>query len=269
MELRLHTDKRRRHQKLTLENADWTKRDSVLAGEHGLTRERIRQIRKALGLPSSRVVFRDAPVVKCKRILVEHQGEVPYYTMSRFRERFCPDIPVHALVTAAKTMSLKFIRMNTFPFSLIDWRLPNEDLAKVWSLKPQVLARRRAVSAKFDLRRELSAEQESERVSLRGQSEVTRARYLQIYGALPFVAKSSRSARTSSVPWTDIDWLLPNRVLAEIWRQKPQYIAARRSQFGKSEAFIGQLLRADSEAYKKAAKAESGKAQVWFCGRAV
>jgi len=257
------TPRKLQRSRLDLATVDWTKRDTALAVEHGLTRERIRQIRKSLGLPSSRVIFRDAPVVQCKKALSEHQSDVSFYTAAKFRERFCPRVPVSTLVAAARAMSLKFVRHNTFPFDLLDWRLPNEDLAKVWGVKPQVLARRRPVAAKFDLRRDLLPEQNNERASLRAQSEATKAHYVQICGRLPHSQKHAGNLRPSAVPWGNVNWLLPNRTLSVIWRQKPAYISARRNQLGKGESFIGTLLNEDAHGFKAAVRDERDKAKKW------
>lgn len=46
-------EQKRQRQKLDPSNLDWTRQDTALAKAHGVTRERIRQLRKAAGLPAS------------------------------------------------------------------------------------------------------------------------------------------------------------------------------------------------------------------------
>lgn len=247
------------------QNADWTKRDTVLAAEFGLTRERVRQIRKANGVRSSREYGRVVPIEACRRVLAENFDSIRFHTLVSFHAKFCPKLPMRAVKNTAKADKISFNRENTFPFGLLDWRLPNEDLALVWGIRPQAAARKRPAGrkAEFDLRCHQSASDAVRRATLVAAAEATAAEYVSINGAIPRPSSATSQRPESGVPWLQINWLLPNQTLGLVWGVKRGYLAARRCQLGKGASLIGTLLVDGSAEHAEAVRAEVALALSW------
>ncbi len=118
------------------ENWDWLeKRDVDLAREHGLSRERIRQIRKSLG--------KDNPNKKKSSFSLEitkNWNSFKNLTNTQISETL--KCGYFTVTKNLKKQGLKAIRgkLTKYPIEQINWRLPNPELEKIWKMSFNIAA---------------------------------------------------------------------------------------------------------------------------------
>ena len=112
---------------------DWEKQDAVLAAELGVTRERVRQVRKELGEPPSpsHRQHRNAPIRRIERCLkrrLASDNKMPSRPclVARF------NTTQNMLWRAGKNIGIEFASgrfLNVLP---INWDLPDPALSRIW-----------------------------------------------------------------------------------------------------------------------------------------
>ena len=122
--------------------ADWSKQDVELADEMGLSRERIRQIRQKVGAPKSarqHQMRKSAALLqwakdnrdKFKGLsaaeLGRKHGLSPYWRSS----------PIYPFL---KPLLRDGRRIRKHRWDLMNFRLPNHDLERIWRLPPNMVA---------------------------------------------------------------------------------------------------------------------------------
>lgn len=128
-------------------NWDWIKRDAELAREHGITRERVRQIRESEDQPHSSVLR----IKKVEDKIRPMAGTTIPKTAKMFREEIDPD-----WLVSAKDFSKIIGRLGIvchkkpgssvkYPWDHMNWSLPNQDLSEIWKISYQLIASNRLV----------------------------------------------------------------------------------------------------------------------------
>lgn len=118
--------------------ADWAKRDIEIAELLGCSRERVRQVRRALGHP-------DPPRKRHHRVTEKREQKVEAFpgiellTDSEIRDRVLPDLTPQSIGVIRKRLGIKkvpFYRQRLLPRHLVNWDLPNKDIREAWGVGP-------------------------------------------------------------------------------------------------------------------------------------
>lgn len=113
---------------------DWSKTDSELAREHGLSRERFRQVRKKLGKPDADYKHSCGSLAKAVAAVAAHPD--PYRISPKWLAKSAGVSPI-VIVAALKKLGIRRAAdaySSKLPHLVVNWDLPNIVLAKVWGL---------------------------------------------------------------------------------------------------------------------------------------
>jgi hypothetical protein len=134
---------------------DWSKLNSQIARQHGIGRERVRQIRRLLDKPNPNPELR-RPV----SALIEAKINEFVHLTSREAAKAI-GCTRDQLLNAARPLGIRFAKQGSNPterpeWAIMNWRLPNRDLEKVWGLTFGRVASKRNRSSKpppvYDIR---------------------------------------------------------------------------------------------------------------------
>jgi len=114
-------------------SVDWTKRDIDLASELGVSRERVRQVRKQRGISRSIYHRRSSQYLLCRKEIHGIQSDVPLMTMPELSEKLRCSTPLIRRLLAE--FGLKSMRSKRrIPWEVLDFRLPSMILAEIWGV---------------------------------------------------------------------------------------------------------------------------------------
>lgn len=125
---------------------DWTLRDVELGRLHGISRERVRQIRKSLNIPASPhkhlhrngIALRGIPVETIRSKTAEELASLTNSVTDTIYKH-CRMLGVRPLKRDKRLLPI---------WALVNWELGNRDLARIWKLKEYRPAQRRYLSGK-------------------------------------------------------------------------------------------------------------------------
>jgi hypothetical protein len=115
---------------------DWSKQDCELAAEMGLSRQRIRQVRQRLGAPKSTHPGRkrkSAQALQWAKDNLEKLRGLSGVEVAREYDRSC-SLRHGALYEFLKPFLRDGRIIRKYPWHLMDLRLPNRDLERIWRL---------------------------------------------------------------------------------------------------------------------------------------
>jgi hypothetical protein len=122
------------------QQVDWCLRDAEISRSLGISRERVRQVRASRGIGPSE--YR-AAIQRFDRWVVTNRdrlnGQPLQHIMRMFGSEISPQV-------ARRLLRLHQIKPHdaTTRWRGIDWRLPNRDLARIWSANAKYIANLRA-----------------------------------------------------------------------------------------------------------------------------
>ena len=120
--------------------ADWSLRDAEIARSLGISRERVRQVRAARGIGPS--AHRASVERFCKWIAAnsERLNGLPVLDVLKL---FGSDLSVQVARRLLRAQGVK-PHDSTCRWRILDWRLPNRDLGRIWSTSAKYIANIRA-----------------------------------------------------------------------------------------------------------------------------
>ena len=122
------------------QDLDWTKTNTVLSIQHGVTKERIRQLRKAQGLPSSKTLYRPRQLDATKtaaELAVEH------------------GVTRATIYHNAYKLGIKLAKpLKKHDWSRVDWKQRTGHIAAQMGMMPQQVVRARHRHAPWSVRQQ-------------------------------------------------------------------------------------------------------------------
>jgi hypothetical protein len=119
---------------------DWKLRDAEIARELGVTRECVRLVRRARGIGPSAA---QTATRQLSRFISSNREKLHGLLVEEVIHHSGTDLPYHVVRRILREQDVK-PHEATSPLRDIDWRLPNRDLAGVWSTSPRYIANLRA-----------------------------------------------------------------------------------------------------------------------------
>ncbi|HEY8751150.1 MAG TPA: hypothetical protein VIM11_24415 [Tepidisphaeraceae bacterium] len=133
-------DRRRAVSRESWEKIDWGKRDAQIARELGVTRECVRLVRKARGMGPSAA---QAATRNLERFIAAHCDKLHGLLVEEVIHHSGTGLPYHVVRRLMRDKSIRPHEAQS-PLRDIDWRLPNRDLAILWSTSSRYIANLRA-----------------------------------------------------------------------------------------------------------------------------
>jgi len=151
------TDRRKtRRMAVDCTNVDWEQRDAVIARKVGVSREWVRQLRKANGAGPCAA---GRPLHQFKEFIKSEGSRLQTLTVSQIAKESRAQISVATARRVLKCAGISWARPSS-RWSHLDWRLPNRELAAIWGLREvrmsNIRSRLKVGSARWELRRGLS-----------------------------------------------------------------------------------------------------------------
>jgi hypothetical protein len=118
----------------------WDKRDAQIARELGVTRECVRLVRKARGMGPSAP---QSATRELARFIAMHCGKLHGLLVEDVIHHSGTGLPYHVVRRLLRDHKIKPHAAQS-PLRDVNWRLPNRDLAALWSTSPRYIANLRA-----------------------------------------------------------------------------------------------------------------------------
>ncbi len=129
--------------------AQWTRRDADIARDLGVSRERVRQVRKKLGIGAP-----VTPVQQFAAFVADNSERVATMTVKEAVLAAAEPLGLQAARRILREAGIKSHRRKMIP--PLNWQIPNRDLSAIWEIDSHIIAtlrRRLGVGpAKWNLR---------------------------------------------------------------------------------------------------------------------
>src|ERR1051326_1168800 len=249
----------------TFKGVDWKKRDSVIASELGVSRQRVEQVRKLVGAPRS----------------PDHNGCQAILRKIEFLEQNAPRLAgmrwgdVYAILGGTANVAprkgqvyhhwKRYLAAPKHPWGLLNFSLPNSVLARIWRISPGAVRIERWSKKRPAARWRTNTHGLQQLKAYRAavQREEKKARR---FFEKPTHWKRYIVEHKSNHPWRLLNFSLPSSVLARIWRISLSIVNDRRWR----EERLAARWRANTHGlqhlkpYRMAIQREEKKARLFF-----
>jgi hypothetical protein len=119
------------------DTVDWTLRDRDIAEQVGVSRERVRQIRKKLNKPESPDKWESSIRIKLKKFILENRDTLIGLPLREVIRRSELKATPYIAGEIMKELEIPVRQPgcpSSYPWETMNWDLPNSDIAKAWGI---------------------------------------------------------------------------------------------------------------------------------------